>query len=130
MQEITIEYAKLSGASATALATIAQNHQDSINSSLGITLPNVDHASRLEDVAQAFQEADNLRAKLVPLAAAERDYASAIAVASDARERGVIDLGEYLAAMDRATASYQNRKMPLPPACRRNRKHCACSVNP
>lgn len=110
LQEITIEYAKLSGASATALATIAQNHQDSINSSLGITLPNVDHASRLEDVAQAFQDADNLRAKLVPLAAAERDYASAIAVASDARERGVIDLGEYLAAMDRATASYQKQK--------------------
>ncbi|KAA8430293.1 phage tail protein, partial [Acetobacter sp. DmW_125] len=110
LQEITIEYAKLSGASATALATIAQNHQDSINSSLGITLPNVDHASRLEDVAQAFQEADNLRAKLVPLAAAERDYASAIAVASDARKRGAIDLGEYLAAMDRATASYQKQK--------------------
>ncbi|KAA8387771.1 phage tail protein [Acetobacter sp. DmW_136] len=110
LQEITIEYAALSGASATALATIAQNHQDSINSSLGITLPNVDHASRLEDVAQAFQDADNLRAKLVPLAAAERDYASAIAVASDARERGVIDLGEYLAAMDRATASYQKQK--------------------
>ncbi|MFT8944292.1 MAG: phage tail length tape measure family protein, partial [Acetobacter pasteurianus] len=111
LQEVTIEYAKLSGASATALAKIAQNHQDSINSSLGITLPSDDlSASRLEDVTQAFQEVDNLRAKLVPLAAAERDYASAIAVASDARKRDVITLGEYLAAMDRATASYQKQK--------------------
>ncbi|ALR88194.1 phage tail protein [Acetobacter pasteurianus] len=111
LQEVATEYAKLSGASATAMAKIAQNHQDSINSSLGITLPSNDlSASRLEDVTQAFQEVDNLRAKLVPLAAAERDYASAIAVASDARKRGVIDLGEYLAAMDRATASYQKQK--------------------
>ncbi|WP_064776484.1 phage tail length tape measure family protein, partial [Acetobacter pasteurianus] len=111
LQEVTIEYAKLSGASATALAKIAQNHQDSINSSLGITLPSDDlSASRLEDVTQAFQEVDNLRAKLVPLAAAERDYAAAIAVASDARKRDVITLGEYLAAMDRATASYQKQK--------------------
>ncbi|ASC05616.1 hypothetical protein S101468_01358 [Acetobacter pasteurianus subsp. pasteurianus] len=111
LQEIAAEYAKLSGASATALAKIADTHQTSINSSLGITLPSDDlNASRLEDVTQAFQEADTLRAKLVPLAAAERDYASAIAVASDAQKRGVIDLGEYLAAMDRATASYQKQK--------------------
>ncbi|GCD74155.1 hypothetical protein NBRC3299_0447 [Acetobacter pasteurianus NBRC 3299] len=111
LQEVTTEYAKLSGASATALAKIADTHQNSINSSLGITLPSDDlSASRLEDVTQAFQEVDNLRAKLVPLAAAERDYAAAIAVASDARERDVITLGEYLAAMDRATAAYQKQK--------------------
>lgn len=96
VQDITADYAAMQRASDGALSSIASSYQSNLNSNLGISLPSNDQsASRLEDVTGAFADADAIRAKIVPLAAAERDYAKAVTEADSALATGIINQQEY-----------------------------------
>ncbi|ANA13075.1 phage tail length tape measure family protein [Acetobacter oryzifermentans] len=111
VQDITADYAAMQRASDGALSSIASSYQSNLNSNLGISLPSNDlSASRLEDVTGAFADADAIRAKIVPLAAAERDYANAVAEADSALATGIINQKEYDAYVDKATDSLNRQK--------------------
>ncbi|KAA8418735.1 phage tail length tape measure family protein, partial [Acetobacter sp. DmW_125129] len=111
VQDITADYADMQRASDGALSSIASSYQSNLNSNLGISLPSNDlSASRLEDVTGAFADADAIRAKIVPLAAAERDYANAVAEADSALATGIINQKEYDAYVGKATDSLNRQK--------------------
>lgn len=111
VQDITADYAAMQRASDGALSSIASSYQSNLNSNLGISLPSNDlSASRLEDVTGAFADADAIRAKIVPLAAAERDYANAVAEADSALATGIINQKEYDAYVGKATDSLNRQK--------------------
>ncbi|WP_349934805.1 phage tail length tape measure family protein [Acetobacter sp. A11-2] len=111
VQDITADYAAMQRASDGALSSIASSYQSNLNSNLGISLPSNDQsASRLEDVTGAFADADAIRAKIVPLAAAERDYAKAVTEADSALATGIINQQEYDAYVGKATEGLNRQK--------------------
>ncbi|AXC25918.1 phage tail protein [Acetobacter pomorum] len=111
VQDITADYAAMQRASDGALSSIASSYQSNLNSNLGISLPSNDlSASRLEDITGAFADADAIRAKIVPLAAAERDYAKAVAEADSALATDIIKQKEYDAYVGKATDSLNRQK--------------------
>lgn len=111
VQDITADYADMQRASDVALSSIASSYQSNLNSNLGISLPSNDlSASRLEDVTGAFADADAIRAKIVPLAAAERDYAKAVTEADAALKAQIIDQAERDAYVDKATDALNRQK--------------------
>ncbi|AXC25341.1 Phage-Related Minor Tail Protein [Acetobacter pomorum DM001] len=111
VQDITADYAAMQRASDGALSSIASSYQSNLNSNLGISLPSNDlSASRLEDITGAFADADAIRAKIVPLAAAERDYAKAVAEADSALATNIIKQKEYDAYVGKATDSLNRQK--------------------
>lgn len=111
VQDITADYAAMQRASDGALSSIASSYQSNLNRNLGISLPSNDlSASRLEDITSAFADADAIRAKIVPLAAAERDYAKAVTEADSALATGIINQQEYDAYVGKATEGLNRQK--------------------
>lgn len=95
VEDVTTAYESLGTAANAALQRLSSGTQQRINTVTGVSAPTPDTDSRKADFEAAAAEADKLRAELVPLAAAQRDYAAAQEKAAHALATNVISQKEY-----------------------------------
>lgn len=100
-----------------AVASLAQAQakasQEFYNNLTGVSVTQATGADRYSDLTSAFDDADRVRAKLVPLVAAEQDYAKSVAEASSALTAGIITQKEYDAYAGRASETLNRQKAAL-----------------
>ncbi|WP_338332157.1 phage tail length tape measure family protein [Acetobacter sp. LMG 32666] len=98
----------------TALAQAqAKASQEFYNGLTGVSVTSATGSDRYSDLTSAFDDADRVRAKLVPLAAAEQDYAKSVDEASGALAAGIITQKEYDAYAGKASKTLSRQKAAL-----------------
>ncbi|MGG6430617.1 phage tail length tape measure family protein [Acetobacter ghanensis] len=109
-----IETIRAKAEAVTALAQAqAKASQEHYNDLMGVSATSASGADRYSDLISAFDDADRVRAKLVPLAAAEQDYAKSVEEASSALSAGIITQKEYDAYVGKASNTLGRQKAAL-----------------
>lgn len=109
-----IETIRAKAEAVTALAQAqAKASQEHYNDLMGVSATSTSGADRYSDLTSAFDNADRVRAKLVPLAAAEQDYAKSVEEASSALSAGIITQKEYDAYVGKASNTLDRQKAAL-----------------
>jgi hypothetical protein len=113
---VTEAYRKMAAAAEAAATAqreaVAAQGQSAANTFAGVKPQNIrqddaDYAARASDIEAYFAALDEMRARLVPLAAASQEYTRRTEEAAFAERAGVISLDEGTAARERALASYR-----------------------
>lgn len=109
-----IETIRAKAEAVTALAQAqAKASQEHYNDLMGVSATSASGADRYSELISAFDDADRVRAKLVPLAAAEQDYAKSVEEASSALSAGIITQKEYDAYVGKASNTLGRQKAAL-----------------
>ncbi|MPQ75076.1 phage tail length tape measure family protein [Acetobacter senegalensis] len=113
LHDIAASYATLGTAAEAATHQMASGLQSHIDNVTGVSSGSADTSDKQADFEAAAEAADKLRAKWVPLARAEQDYAKSQQELNTLLRAGILDLGEYEASMARITSAYQAQKMAI-----------------
>ncbi|ATJ90735.1 phage tail length tape measure family protein [Acetobacter tropicalis] len=113
LRDIASSYATLGTAAEAATHQMASGLQVHIDNLTGVSSSAADTSDKQADFEAAAEAADKLRAKWVPLARAEQDYAKSQQELNTLLRANILDLGEYEASMARITSAYQAQKAAI-----------------
>lgn len=113
LRDIAASYATLGTAAEAATHQMASGLQVHIDNLTGVSSSAADTSDKQADFEAAAEAADKLRAKWVPLARAEQDYAKSQQELNTLLRAGILDLGEYEASMARITSAYEAQKTAI-----------------
>ncbi|MCG4258264.1 phage tail length tape measure family protein, partial [Acetobacter senegalensis] len=113
LRDIAASYATLGTAAEAATHQMASGLQVHIDNLTGVSSSAADTSDKQADFEAAAEAADKLRAKWVPLARAEQDYAKSQQELNMLLRAGILDLGEYEASMARITSAYEAQKTAI-----------------